>query len=90
MFVETCCGVILRVFSMSFETFYELFSVLLTSSPKKLENAKISFPPKGQPNNRWPRSAWLTKVVGGVGGAIVNTFLQHIYIDILHHVTPAI
>ena len=27
---------------------------------------------RGDPNNRWPRSARLTKVVGGVGGAIVN------------------
>ena len=40
---------------------------------KRLENAKITTPPKGRPNNRWPRSPWLTKELGGVGGAIVNT-----------------
>ena len=40
---------------------------------KRLENAKTTTPPKGHPNNRWPRSPWLTKEVGGVGGAIVNT-----------------
>ena len=40
---------------------------------KRLENAKTTPPPKGHPNNRWPRSPWLTKELGGVGGAIVNT-----------------
>ena len=39
---------------------------------KRLENAKTRTPPKGHPNNRWPRSPWLTKMVGGVAGAIVN------------------
>ena len=43
---------------------------------KRLQNTKTTTPPKGHPNNRWPRSPWLTDEVGGLGGAIVNTRRQ--------------
>ena len=43
---------------------------------KKVRECQNNTPPKGHPNNRWPRSPWLTKVVGGVAGAIVNTCIH--------------